>query len=75
VFAEAERGDAVAMELIRWAGRELASLAAGVVRQLGLEDAAFDLVLSGSLFKGGPRLVDAVQEAVRSVAPHARPSR
>ena len=72
VFAEAERGDPVAMDLVRWAGRELASLAAGVARQLGLEEAAFDLVLAGSLFKGSPRLVDAVQEAVYPVAPHAR---
>ena len=72
VSAEAERGDAVAVELIRWAGHELASLAAGVVRQLGVEDAAFDLVLAGSLFKGGPRLADAVEEAIRPVAPHAR---
>ncbi len=62
----------MAVDLIRWAGRELASLAAGVARQLGLEDAVFDLVVAGSLFKGGQRLVDAVQEAVRPVAPHAR---
>ena len=53
VFVEADRGDLVAMDLIRWAGRELGSLATGVVRQLGLEEAAFDLVLIGSLFKGG----------------------
>ena len=45
---------------------------AGVARQLGLEEAAFDLVLAGSLFKGSPRLVDAVQEGVRPVAPHVR---
>ena len=72
VFAEAERGDPVAVELIRWAGRELGSLATGVVRQLGLEGAAFDLVLIGSLFKGGPLLADAVEEAVRPVSAHAR---
>jgi N-acetylglucosamine kinase-like BadF-type ATPase len=72
VFAEAERGDPVAGELIRWAGRELGSLATGVVRQLGLEAAAFDLVLIGSLFRGGPRLIQAVEKAVRPVAAHAR---
>ena len=58
--------------MIRWAGRELGSLATGVVRQLRSEAAAFDLVLIGSLFKGGPRLADAVEEAVRPVAAHAR---
>jgi N-acetylglucosamine kinase-like BadF-type ATPase len=72
VFVEADRGDLVAMDLVRWAGRELGSLATGVVRQLGLEEAAFDLVLIGSLFKGGRRLADAVEEAVRPVAPRAR---
>jgi len=72
VFAEAERGDPVAGNLIRWAGRELGSLATGVVRQLGLEAAAFDLVLIGSLFRAGPRLIHAVEEAVRPDAPHAR---
>jgi hypothetical protein len=60
------------MNLIRWAGGELGSLATGVVRQLGLEEAAFDLVLIGGLFKGGRRLADAVEEAVRPVAPRAR---
>ena len=72
LHAEAERGDPVAGELIRWAGRELGSLATGVVRQLGLEAAAFDLVLIGSLFRGGPRLIQAVEKAVRPVAAHAR---
>lgn len=72
VFAEAESGDEVARDLIRWAGQELGSLAIGVVRQLGLESTTFDLVLIGSLFRGGPRLIEAVQEAVRPVAGHAR---
>lgn len=72
VFAEAERGDPVAAELIRWAGRELGSLATGVVRQLDLEAAAFDLVLIGSLFKGGPGLIHAVEEAIRPVAARVR---
>ncbi len=72
VFAEAERGDQVARDLIGWAGHELGSLAIGVVRQLDLQSAPFDLVLIGSLFRGGPLLVGAVDETVRPVAPHAR---
>jgi N-acetylglucosamine kinase-like BadF-type ATPase len=72
VFTEAERGDPVARDLIRWAGQELGSLATGVVRQLGLETVAFDLVLIGSLFRGGPLLIQTVEEAVRAAAPHAR---
>jgi N-acetylglucosamine kinase-like BadF-type ATPase len=72
VFAEADRGDPVAVELIRWAGRELGGLAAGVIRQLGLEAAAFDVVLIGGLFKGGPRLIRAVAEVIGPLAPQAR---
>jgi N-acetylglucosamine kinase-like BadF-type ATPase len=72
VFAEAERGDGVALDLIRWAGHELGSLAVGVVRQLDLQSTPFDLVLIGSLFRGGPRLVGAVDDVVRPVALRAR---
>ena len=72
VFAEAEHGDPVAVELIRWAGGQLGSLVTGVVRQLALETVAFDVVLIGSLFNGGPLLVQAVEDTVRSAAPHAR---
>jgi hypothetical protein len=58
--------------LIVWAGRELASLVIGVVRQLELETETFEVVMVGSMFNGGPLLVDTMQEALRPVAPQAR---
>jgi N-acetylglucosamine kinase-like BadF-type ATPase len=72
VFDVAREGDAVARDLIRWAGRELASQAIGVIRQLGCEALAFDVVLIGGLYKGGPLLIDPMREAIHEVAPGAR---
>lgn len=72
VFQVAEAGDAVATEVIAWAGRELAELVLGVTRQLGLGAESFDLVLIGSLFKGGPLLTDPLLAAVHAFAPGAR---
>lgn len=72
VFQTAEADDPVAGETIRWAARELASLAAGVIRQIGLEQQAFDVVLVGSMYNGGPLLLDPLAEAVWAVAPGAR---
>ena len=72
VFKIASEGDPVAIEAIAWAGRELASLAIGVIHQLEFEALAFDVVLAGSLFKGGLLLVDPLREAIHAVAPGAR---
>ncbi len=72
VFQVAEEGDAVAREIIEWAGRELGNLAVGVIRQLDLQEQAFDVVLAGSLFEGGPMLTEPLYAVVRGVAPQAR---
>ncbi len=72
VFQVAAEGDAVAQEVIRWAGRELGSMAIGVIRQLGIEQMDFEVVLIGSMFKGGPALTDALAETVHALAPGAR---
>ena len=71
VFAAAEQGDAVAQRVIHWAAEELASLAIGVIRQLSLEDAHFDVVLVGSLYNGGPLFTEPLYAAIRAVAPGA----
>jgi N-acetylglucosamine kinase-like BadF-type ATPase len=72
VFQTAEAGDPVALGVVRWAAAELASLANGVIRQLHLEDQIFDVVLVGSMYNGGPLLLDPMAAAVRAVAPGAR---
>jgi N-acetylglucosamine kinase-like BadF-type ATPase len=71
VFKTAEQGDAVACDVIRWAGEGLADLAAGVIRQIEIQDEQFEVVLVGSLFNGGPLLVEPMRAAVRKVAPGA----
>ncbi|UCG26247.1 MAG: hypothetical protein JSW55_09780, partial [Chloroflexota bacterium] len=55
-----------------WAGRELGSLAVGVIRQLSLEKEAFDVVLSGSLYKGSSTLEEEMRQTIHAVAPGAR---
>lgn len=72
VFQTAEAGDPVALDVVRWAAVELASLAIGVIRQLHLEQHAFDVVLVGSMYNGGPLLLDPMAAAVQSLAPRAR---
>ena len=71
VFRVAAGGDPVARELILWAGRELGSLAIGVIRQLGLAALTFDVILAGSFFNGSPLLAEAMRETIHAVAPGA----
>jgi len=72
VFQVAEAGDGVARKLIRWSGEELADLAKGVIRQLGFQQRTFDVVLVGSMFNGGPMLVEPMKQRIRAEAPAAR---
>jgi N-acetylglucosamine kinase-like BadF-type ATPase len=72
VFQVAQAGDTVAVDAIRWSGTELASLATGVIRQLGFENRTFEVVLVGSMFNGGRLLLDPMSEAILAVAPAAR---
>lgn len=71
VFQVAARGDAVALEIIRWAGRELGEMAVTVIRQLGFESIEFDLVQIGSLFDGSPLLTEEMKRVVHAFAPGA----
>lgn len=71
VFETAAEGDPVACDVIRWMGRELASLAIGVIRQLRFEPLEFDVVLTGSLYKGSPLITESMREAIHAVAPGA----
>ena len=72
IFRLAAGGDGVAQDLIQWCGSELGGLALGVIRQLGFEDADFEVVLAGSLYDGGPALIESMQERIHAVAPGAR---
>jgi N-acetylglucosamine kinase-like BadF-type ATPase len=72
VFQVAAEGDEVAQAAIVWSGRELGNLAVAVIHQLGIEDLDFEVVMSGSLYDGGPALSEAMRETIHAVAPGAR---
>jgi N-acetylglucosamine kinase-like BadF-type ATPase len=72
VFEAARQGDPVASSTIRWAAEGLADLAVGIIRQLGLEDQAFDVVLAGSFYNGSPLIADTMREIIHDVAPAAK---
>jgi N-acetylglucosamine kinase-like BadF-type ATPase len=75
VFQAAAAGDAVATELIRWAGSELGELANAVIRQLNFEALAFDVVLVGSMYTGSALLIDTMRQKILTLAPEARLTR
>jgi N-acetylglucosamine kinase-like BadF-type ATPase len=72
VSRAAEQGDAVASDIVRWAGERLGDLACGVIRQLEFQEMAFDIVEVGGVFTIGRRLTDPLEEVVRLEAPRAR---
>jgi N-acetylglucosamine kinase-like BadF-type ATPase len=53
-LAAAGTGDAVAIELVRRAGEQLAATVAAVARALGWQRTQFPLVTGGGLFESGP---------------------
>jgi N-acetylglucosamine kinase-like BadF-type ATPase len=72
IFQVAEAGDAVAHEVIAWTARELGGSAIGVIRQLDLQQERFDVVMAGSIFKGGDLYIEPLREAIQQEAPGAR---
>ena len=76
VFQAAVDGDPVATDLIVRQGKALAEYATAGIRRFGMQHVEFDVVLSGSLFKGqGPLLVDTITQQVHCVAPRAHIAR
>jgi len=73
IFETAKEGDPVAIEIIRWVGCELGEMVNAVVRQLEFAQVEFDLVMVGSMFRGGPLLTGSMLETVHALAPGARP--
>ena len=71
VFRIATEGDRVAEALLHWAGAELGDLALGIIRQLDLSGIPFEVVLSGSFFKGSPLIQREIERVTRRLAPQA----
>jgi N-acetylglucosamine kinase-like BadF-type ATPase len=72
VFQVASQGDTVAQSIIQWAGSELGHTAVAVIRQLGIEQQAFEVVLVGSLYEMGEMLIGPMRQVVNLEAPMAR---
>jgi N-acetylglucosamine kinase-like BadF-type ATPase len=74
VFEVAQDGDEVAQQIFRRAGRELGENAIAIIRRLGLDSAAFDLVLSGGMFRSQYHvLLEELEKTVHHAAPFANP--
>jgi N-acetylglucosamine kinase-like BadF-type ATPase len=71
VFEVAKAGDPVAVEVLRWTACELGETANAVIRQLDLQDCAFEVVLIGSVFKGGELYAAPLRETILALAPQA----
>ncbi|MBC7879086.1 MAG: hypothetical protein H7Y59_18095 [Anaerolineales bacterium] len=72
VFQTAANGDAVAQDLVKWAGAELGEMAKAVIRQLDFEDIEFEVALIGSMFKSGEPLITPMRETIHTLAPKAK---
>jgi N-acetylglucosamine kinase-like BadF-type ATPase len=73
VFTAADTGDEVAAAIVVNQGLALAEYTTALIRRYGLANHEFDVVLSGSVFKGqGPLLCDTITQVIHRVAPRAR---
>lgn len=73
VFEAAAADDPVAAAILIKQALALSGYAIALARRCDMLDLAFDLVLSGSVFKGvGPLLVDTITREIARVAPRAR---
>ena len=73
LFGCANRGDAVAIDIVTRFGRELALAASTLIRRYGLADSDPVVAAAGALFlKTGSLLFDVFGEAVLETAPRAR---
>ena len=72
VFQAADAGDEVALAILAWLGEGLGDLVCGIIRQLEIQELVFDVVLSGSIYKGNSLIQETLEKVVLDLAPHAR---
>jgi N-acetylglucosamine kinase-like BadF-type ATPase len=73
VFQAAGAGDAVASDLVKRAGVEVAVTALALLKRLGLLETPADVVLGGSVFRtDSPLLFDTIRQRVKAGAPLAQ---
>lgn len=71
VLAAAEDGDLVSQQIVDNAARELALAAQVVIQSLDMTDDSFKVVLSGGIFSGSERMVEATRLNIASFATNA----
>ncbi len=71
VFRLAAEGDQVASEVIGWNAHELGLNVNAVIRQLQMQQQAFEIVLIGSIFNVGEVYISPLRETIRQFAPQA----
>ncbi len=72
VFEAAAAGDKAAREVIDWAGRELGETACAIIRQIEAENEPVEVILAGSVYKGGELIIAPLREVVLATAPKAK---
>ncbi len=72
VFQIAAQGDALAQQLVQWAGNELGEMANAVIRQLEFQELEFEIALIGSMFKSEEMLIAPMRAKVHELAPKAK---
>lgn len=71
IYHIADQGDPVALSIIQWAGTELGHTAVAVIRQLGIEQEEFEVVLVGSIYEMGEMIIEPMRQVIISEAPQA----
>ena len=71
VVEAAQKGDAVAVSIMKEAGAELGLAACAVIEKLGLQKEKVPIGCVGSVFNAGKLLTEPMLETVRTVAPKA----
>lgn len=72
VFECAAAGDKAARDVITWAGHELGETACAIIRQIEAENEPVEVILTGSVYKGGELIINPLREVVLATAPRAK---
>ncbi len=72
VSQAAKNGDEAAATILGDAAEELALTASAVIKVLNMQNEAFQVAISGSVFKAGESLLKPFSEYIRSTTPHAQ---
>ncbi len=71
VIEAARAGDAIARQILREAGWELARTAIAVIRRLRLQSLRFPVCYVGGVFAAGELILEPLRQKIREVAPQA----